>query len=132
MKFENYEWPEFSINMGRYTDGTFEQEFHRIYAEAFALLIAKQRRYGNSNIEQLGLHGVISRISFDKVSRALKFMNGRIVNGKVELDGMDDSTEESLEDTLLDIANYALIAVALRRGVWGKPLEEELITQEEK
>ncbi|NBT01638.1 MAG: hypothetical protein EBS61_13840 [Betaproteobacteria bacterium] len=86
----------------------------------------------HENLPQNDAHGVISRISFDKVSRALKFMNGRIVNGKVELDGMDDSTEESLEDTLLDIANYALIAVALRRGVWGKPLEEELITQEEK
>ncbi len=54
-------------------------------------------------------------------------MNGRVVNGKVELDQMDESTEESLEDTLLDIANYALIAVALRRGTWGKPLEEDLV-----
>ena len=110
-----------------FVEGTFEAEFQKIYAEAFSLLVAKQRRYGNSNIEQLGLHGVIGRISFDKVSRALKFMNGRVVNGKVELDQMDESTEESLEDTLLDIANYALIAVALRRGVWGKPLEEDLV-----
>ena len=70
---------------------------------------------------------MIGRISFDKVSRALKFMNGRVVNGKVELDRMDEGTEESLEDTLLDIANYALIAVALRRGIWGKPLEEDLV-----
>lgn len=110
-----------------FVSGSFEAEFQKIYSEAFSLLVAKQRRYGNSNIEQLGLHGVIGRISFDKVSRALKFMNGRVVNGKVELDQMDESTEESLEDTLLDIANYALIAVALRRGVWGKPLEEDLV-----
>ena len=54
-------------------------------------------------------------------------MNGRVINGKVELDQMDDVAEESLEDTLLDIANYALIAVALRRGLWGKPLEEDLV-----
>ena len=103
-------------------DETFEDVFKKIYEEAFELLVAKQRRYGNSNIEQLGLHGVISRISFDKVSRSLKFMNGKVVNGKVILDEMDHSTEESLEDTLLDIANYALIAVALQRGLWGKPL----------
>jgi hypothetical protein len=110
-----------------FVEGTFEAEFQKIYSEAFSLLVAKQRRYGNSNIEQLGLHGVIGRISFDKVSRALKFMNGRVVNGKVELDRMDEGTEESLEDTLLDIANYALIAVALRRGLWGKPLELDMV-----
>lgn len=117
----------YEITQDFFVDGSFESEFQSIFAEAFYLLVAKQRRYGNSNIEQLGLHGVISRISFDKVSRALKFMNGRVINGKVELDQMDDVAEESLEDTLLDIANYALIAVALRRGLWGKPLEEDLV-----
>lgn len=114
-----------------FSEGSFEAEFQAIYAEAFHLLVEKQRRYGNSNIEQLGLHGVISRISFDKVSRALKFMNGRVINGKVQLDEMDSQTDESLEDTLLDIANYALIAVALKRGVWGKPLDADLPQPEE-
>jgi hypothetical protein len=113
-----------------FVEGSFEAEFQKIYSEAFSLLVQKQRRYGNSNIEQLGLHGVISRISFDKVSRALKFMNGKVVSGKVILDDMDHSTEESLEDTLLDIANYALIAIALQRGAWGKPLEDSLVEKE--
>jgi hypothetical protein len=109
-----------------YPAGSFEAEFEKIYNEAFELLIRKQRRYGNSNIENLGVHGVISRISFDKISRALKFMQGRVVDGRVVLDPIDGASDESLEDTLLDIANYALIAVALRRNVWGKPLAEEL------
>lgn len=121
-------YPELTVIPDLFVDGSFEAEFQKIYSQAFSLLVLKQRRYGNSNIEQLGLHGVISRISFDKVSRALKFLNGRVVNGKVELDPMDSGADESLEDTLLDIANYALIAVALKRGVWGKPLEDEVIT----
>lgn len=105
---------------------TFEDAFREIYDEAFKLLCDKQARYGNSNIEQLGLHGVVSRIAHDKVARAKKFLNGKIVGGQVILDQMDDDTEESLEDTLLDIANYALIAIALRRQKWGRPLKAEL------
>jgi hypothetical protein len=113
-----------------FVEGSFESEFQRIYSEAFSLLVEKQRRYGDANIQHLGLNGVIGRISNDKVSRALKFMNGRVIDGKVVLSDMDYSTEESLEDTLLDIANYALIAVALRRGLWGRPLEESLLAED--
>lgn len=107
-------------------DETFEKVFQKIYNEAYDLLCEKQARYGDSNIEQLGLHGVISRIGNDKIARAKKFMNGKIVNGQVILDSLDESTHESLADTLLDIANYALIAVALQRGLWGAPMERDL------
>jgi hypothetical protein len=105
---------------------TFEDTFKEIYDEAFQLLCDKQRRYGNSNIEQLGLHGVISRIGNDKIARAKKFLQGKVVDGQVILDPLDIQTDESLSDTLLDIANYALIAVALKRGVWGAPMREDV------
>jgi hypothetical protein len=111
---------------------TFDKTFASIYNEAYELLIKKQQRYGDSNIEQLGLHGVISRIAHDKVARAKKFMNGKIVNGQVILDPLDQTTDESLADTLLDIANYALIAVALQRGQWGRPLESDLAERPKK
>jgi hypothetical protein len=111
---------------------TFDKTFASIYNEAYELLIKKQQRYGDSNIEQLGLHGVISRIAHDKVARAKKFMNGKIVNGQVILDPLDQTTDESLADTLLDIANYALIAVALQRGQWGRPLESDLPERQKK
>ena len=104
---------------------TFERNFREIYEEAFNLLCEKQKRYGNLNIEQLGIHGVISRIGNDKIARARKFLQGKVVDGQVVLDPLDHSTDESLADTLLDIANYALIAVALQRGLWGAPMEKE-------
>lgn len=104
-------------------DKTFESTFAELYSEAYKLLVDKQERYGDANIQQLGLHGVISRIAYDKVSRAKKFLNGKIVAGEAQLDEMDNDTEESLEDTLLDIANYALIAVALQRKQWGRPMD---------
>ena len=107
---------------------TFEEAFGEIYEEAFNLLVDKQRRYGDSNIEQLGLHGVISRIAHDKTARAKKFLNGKIENGVVVLDKLPDGQDESMEDTLLDIANYALIAVALLRNEWGHPMKENVNT----
>jgi hypothetical protein len=107
-------------------DETFEKVFGKIYNEAYDLLCQKQARYGDSNIEQLGLHGVISRVGNDKIARARKFLQGKVVDGQVILDPLDADTDESLTDTLLDIANYALIAVALKRGLWGAPMEGDL------
>ena len=105
---------------------TFEDVFSEIYKEAFTLLVDKQRRYGDANIEQLGLHGVVSRIAHDKAARAKKFLNGKIESGIVILDEIPDGQDESMEDTLLDIANYALIAVALLRNEWGRPMREKV------
>lgn len=104
---------------------TFEQTFAEIYSEAFKLLCDKQERYGDTNIQQLGIHGVISRIAHDKVSRAKKFLNGKVQDGQVILDPFDEGDDESISDTLMDIANYALIAIALQRGKWGKPMDNQ-------
>jgi hypothetical protein len=114
------------------TTETFEKVFGSIYNEAFELLCQKQARYGDSNIEQLGLHGVVSRIGNDKIARARKFFQGKVVDGQVILDPLDSDTDESLTDTLLDIANYALIAIALKRGLWGAPMERDLVEQSKK
>lgn len=53
-------------------------------------------------------------------------MNGRLIAGRVHLDSFESHKDETIDDALLDIANYALIAVALRRNKWGAPLEREL------
>jgi hypothetical protein len=102
---------------------SFEETFARLYSEAYQLLCDKQERYGDVNIQQLGLHGVVSRIAHDKVSRAKKFLNGKVRDGQVILDPLDENADESITDTLLDIANYALIAVALHRGKWGRSMD---------
>jgi hypothetical protein len=106
------------------TRQSFEETFAEIYSEAYKLLCDKQERYGDTNIEQLGIHGVISRIAHDKSARAKKFLNGKIVGGKVMLEPFDDGEDESMADTLMDIANYALIAVALQRGKWGRQMDD--------
>ena len=107
-------------------DQTFEQVFQEIYKEAFTLLIDRQTKYGSANISQLGLYGVISRIANDKTSRILHAMNGSLIAGRVNLKPFESHSDETIEDALLDIANYALIAIALKRGKWGAPLERDV------
>lgn len=114
----------------KYTD-TFEGTFSVIYSEALELLINRQRKYGPDNIRQQGIYGVITRIADDKLARVKQSLNGRLENGKLILDpvktkGGTGEGDDSFEDALLDIANYALIALALHRGEWGKPLIEDM------
>jgi chorismate mutase len=109
-----------------YATGSFEETFARIFREAFDLLVARQKKYGPDNIFKLGTMGVYGRMSDDKMERVKRSLNGRIVHGEVILDEPTDFSDESYEDALLDIANYALIMLALHRRLWGFPLQEEL------
>ena len=113
-------------------DDTFEAVFEDIFQEALDLLIERQRKYGPDNIASQGIYGIITRIADDKISRVRTAMNGRVVNGKVTIDPITDrEAQDTFEDALLDIANYALIALALKRGLWGKPLRAPVAQRKE-
>jgi hypothetical protein len=103
----------------------FEDVFGDIFSEAFNLLVERQRKYGPENIRQLGLFGVFDRLSSDKIERVRRAFNGSIVNGRVQLEDQTDFVDESFDDALLDIANYALIMLALKRDQWGYPMMPE-------
>jgi len=105
---------------------TFQAAFDSIFTEAFVLLVDRQRKYGPENVRKLGIFGVFGRLADDKVERIRRALNGRITHGEVTLDDLADFNDESFEDALLDIANYALIIVALKRGLWGLPLDEDV------
>jgi hypothetical protein len=104
---------------------TFEGVFRDIFDEAFELLVERQRKYGPANVAALGIYGVFSRLAFDKVERLRRSMNGTIEEGIADIGLTDDFGDESVDDCLLDIANYSLILLALKRGLWGYPLERD-------
>lgn len=104
---------------------TFEDVFGALYRDAFELLVERQRKYGPENVRQLGLFGVFDRLASDKIERVRRSFNGTITRGRVELTDPEDFDDESFEDALMDIANYALIMIALKRGWWGRPLRSE-------
>ena len=77
----------------------------RICCENMKLMDKKQQDYGSGNISAFGEFGVIVRLN-DKMER-LK-----------NLSKMPTVKNESIEDTYQDIANYAIIALLLRRNLW--------------
>jgi len=103
---------------------TFQDVFAGIYKEAFDLLVERQKKYGPKNIADQGLFGIYTRIANDKMSRVQRSLNGTIDHGVISLTIDAEFEDESFEDALLDIANYALIMIALKRGLWGKPLDD--------
>ena len=96
---------------------SFDKAVATLLDECGSLLVRKQRDYGPDNIlvnQQLfGFQHFVTRF-VDKVMRLRNLL------GKGEA-----ANFESLDDTLMDIANYAVIALMLRRGWWELPLEEE-------
>ena len=96
------------------------KEFEDIQSEMFELFLRKQADYGPTNVGmgsevvdtdkkvKRSLAGLSVRMN-DKVQRLLNLT----FNNKVP-------KNESLEDTLIDIANYAVMALIVHRQVWGK------------
>jgi hypothetical protein len=72
-----------------------------IQKNAYELFIKKNIDYGNAFIE-FGIIGVLTRIE-DKIKRCLSITNN----------GIYLINDESLQDTLLDLHNYAAMAIML-------------------
>jgi hypothetical protein len=98
----------------------FERYFTTLYDEAKGILVERQRQYGPANIESLGVPGVFSRMSDDKMSRVKKALNGSVIKGRVVLSdaSLAELQHPSVRDALIDSANYALILLSLIDGQW--------------
>ncbi|MBC8427916.1 MAG: DUF1599 domain-containing protein [Candidatus Pelagibacter sp.] len=94
--------------------------FQEIQFEQYELFCRKQYNYGKGNImlggdidnpddRKMALSGVVIRMN-DKLNR---LMNLILKNKK-------DVVDESVEDTFIDMANYAIIAQLVQKKVWGK------------
>lgn len=91
----------------------FEEACREVARELIDLLIAKQHDYGHSNILDFGEFGVLVRAN-DKIARLKNLLKG----GTVPLN-------ESIEDSWGDLANYAIIALMVRRDWFKLPLRED-------
>lgn len=77
------------------------------------LLIKKQNDYGKQNILDFGEYGILVR-SNDKFARLKNLYN----NNK-------QPQNESIRETWMDIAGYAILALMLIDGEFNLPFEEE-------
>ena len=93
-------------------------EMLRAACQAVQLFDTKQQDYGSGNISATKELGVAVRLQ-DKVSRLLNLLEKEMkTRGHAEALLAEINNHESLEDTYLDIANYGLIGVLLRRRLW--------------
>lgn len=92
---------------------TFEEALDTVLAEMREIMIRKQRDYSPTNITEFGEVGVVVRAN-DKMARLknlLWFSRHKPKN-------------ESVYDSWVDLANYGVIAILIRREWWGLPLSD--------
>lgn len=108
-------------NTQRSKTNDYEQYFSELYKEAQLILVNRHRQYGASNIESLGIPGVFSRMSDDKVNRIRKALNGEVVKGRVILseESLSELQHPSIRDALIDAANYCFILISLIEDRWS-------------
>jgi hypothetical protein len=99
----------------------FEYLLWPYYAEAFATLVQRQRAYGPTNIAEAGVAGVLEQAR-NKIERASAQLTGRVEAGKIVLDPMDGPTMATFHDSLMDLANYAIITLALAENNWTRDM----------
>ncbi len=85
-----------------------ETEIAMLLQKVFVTFKKKQASYGSGNIAEFGEQGVFIRMS-DKMKRLKRLV------WEMKSDPLDD---ETVEDTYIDLADYALIAILCRKGLW--------------
>lgn len=94
----------------------FSQVSEKYYEQLHRTLVKKQTDYGPGNIANApggALNGLRVRI-YDKISR----INNLTDSGK-------EPENESLQDSFLDLANYAIIALMVLNDEWPNPRKWE-------
>ena len=95
-------------------------EFKLVQKKQYELLCKKQMDYGPANIAMgttlsnnnqimASIKGIIVRAN-DKMQRLVNLI---LINNR-------EPTNESVEDTFMDLAVYSTIAMVVRNGKWGK------------
>lgn len=96
----------------------FEEDAQKIYDELLAILVKKQIDYGPYNIWHApggATNGLMVRMS-DKLERLKNLIYSKSTIAP---------KNEPLEDSFVDLANYAVIALMVQRGVWAKYAEKQ-------
>lgn len=91
---------------------TKQSAIETIDAECMDIMRRKNKDYGQDNIGKFGVYGVVVRMN-DKLERIINLVKRPDYEGAV--------VDESLEDTLLDLRNYAVITLLLLREQWDLP-----------
>jgi len=98
---------------------TYEEALNQQLKEIGDMLIVKHIAYGTDNLTRFGEYGILVRMS-DKLSRLqnlLEMERSEMVNEALR--------SESIDETLKDLAGYAIQARLLRNGYLGLMIREK-------
>ncbi|MGD9129522.1 MAG: nucleotide modification associated domain-containing protein [Candidatus Woesebacteria bacterium] len=87
-----------------------DEAFEKVLKEMLATFIKKNKDYGKGNILDTAELGILFRVN-DKVNRLKNLLNKKT-----------EPKNESIDDTWLDVAVYAVIAIIYRKG-WFEKLD---------
>jgi hypothetical protein len=93
------------------------EEYQRILNQMITMHRSKSEDYSPWNVKGVGEVGVAVRI-WDKTARLMNLLGWDIGSGKITK--AKSPKNESIEDTLFDLASYAVIMIIFLRGKWGK------------
>lgn len=104
---------------GKSGDVELEEYWFDQAQEVFDLFCIKQRSYGPQNIADLGIEGIASRLN-DKVKRLINICENDGLETLLTVCPHCGGTlaEETVLDTLMDIADYGIIAMLVLKGLW--------------
>lgn len=94
------------------------RRFREIIEQMYQVHLDKNADYSPANILGTGEIGGVVRL-WDKMARLLNLMGFEIDVRLVGYHGPKLAKNESVDDTLIDMANYAIILKLLREGNWG-------------
>lgn len=89
-------------------DANLEGEMALLLQALFEVFKKKQASYGPGNIAGFGEKGCLIR-AYDKMQRLKRLTWDNV---------LDPLQDETIDDTLLDLADYALIMLLVRHGHW--------------
>lgn len=93
--------------------------FIEIVMQMYRVHLSKNSDYSPANILGTGEVGLVTRL-WDKIARLMNLMGFKIDVQMSSFTQPEAPKHESIDDTLLDAANYSVIGLLLRRGQWGR------------
>lgn len=96
---------------GRSGDTELERKMLGVFQRAYELWCERHRKYGRGNIGRHGAIGCLIR-GDDKASRLENLYHGK-ADANVD-------KKETIEDSWLDMVNYAAMGLVCHRGEWPK------------
>ena len=93
---------------GESGDPDLEDRMIAVFSECYRLWCERHRKYGRLNIGKFGEQGCLVRAS-DKLERLINLFFDDLTM---------DTPDETIEDSWMDLLNYAAMALLCRRGQW--------------